>query len=113
MNHFMLPYWNGKGLASPKYGNIAIGKLINQMIENGSLRYNLVAKIFGGGEVIDIQKTNYHIGERNIAVATDFLKDERINIISESVGGKLGRKLQFNTYTGAVLMSYIQNVNGW
>ena len=31
MNHYMLPMWNGAGLASPKYGNIAIPKLIEQM----------------------------------------------------------------------------------
>ena len=29
----MLPYWNGQGLASPKYGNIAIEKLIDKMIQ--------------------------------------------------------------------------------
>ncbi len=27
MCYYMLPYWNGNGLASPKYGNIAIEKL--------------------------------------------------------------------------------------
>ncbi|MBF0165687.1 MAG: chemotaxis protein CheD, partial [Magnetococcales bacterium] len=28
MNHYKLPLWNGDGLPSPKYGNIAIAKLI-------------------------------------------------------------------------------------
>lgn len=111
MNHFMLPYWNGKGLASPKHGNIAISKLIEQMIDNGSSRNNLIAKIFGGGEVISVQNVNFHIGERNILVAKDLLKDEKINIVSESVGGKLGRKIQFNTYSGTILMNYIKNTN--
>ena len=32
MNHFMLPLWNGEGLASPKYGNIAIDKLVKKML---------------------------------------------------------------------------------
>ena len=31
MNHYMLPLWNGQGLASPRYGNIAIEKLITNL----------------------------------------------------------------------------------
>jgi len=50
----MLPLWNGEGLASPKYGNIAIEKLIERMLYLGSRKANLQAKIFGGGEVIDV-----------------------------------------------------------
>jgi len=43
INHYMLPFWNGEGLASPKYGNIAIAKLIEKMLEFGSDRRNLRA----------------------------------------------------------------------
>ena len=32
INHYMLPFWNGQGLASPKFGNIAISKLLEKMI---------------------------------------------------------------------------------
>ena len=53
INHYMLPYWNGQGLASPKYGNIAIEKLIEKMLFLGSKKENLKAKVFGGGEVIE------------------------------------------------------------
>ena len=28
MNHYLLPFWNGNGLQSPKFGNISIPKLI-------------------------------------------------------------------------------------
>ena len=35
INHYMLPLWNGQGLASPKYGNIAIEKLLEKMISLG------------------------------------------------------------------------------
>ena len=37
INHYMLPLWNGNGLASPKFGNIATEKLIenyNHFIES-------------------------------------------------------------------------------
>ena len=31
INHFLLPLWNGEGLPTPKYGNIAISRLIEKM----------------------------------------------------------------------------------
>lgn len=107
MNHFMLPYWNGNGLASPKYGNIAIEKLIESMTKNGTKKANLVAKIFGGGEVIESQHHYFDIGKRNIDLAHQMLKELNIPIKAESTGGKMGRKIQFNTKTGSVKMKYI------
>ncbi|MEA1973295.1 MAG: chemotaxis protein CheD, partial [Candidatus Cloacimonadota bacterium] len=35
MNHYMLPLWKRKGLATPKYGDIAIPKLIEKVINLG------------------------------------------------------------------------------
>ncbi|MDD2829879.1 MAG: chemotaxis protein CheD, partial [Sulfuricurvum sp.] len=32
INHYLLPFWNGNGLQSPKFGNIAIPTLIENMI---------------------------------------------------------------------------------
>jgi chemotaxis protein CheD len=108
MNHYMLPYWNGQGLASPKYGNIAIEKLIDKMVSMGSARHNLKAKIFGGGEVIETQVVQFHIGLRNIEVAKQLLEEKKIPIISSSVGGKLGRKIEFVTNSGEVRQKYVQ-----
>src|SRR5688572_13771956 len=48
INHYMLPWWNGNGMPSPKYGDIAIERLIDKMLFLGSQKKNLVAKIFGG-----------------------------------------------------------------
>lgn len=108
MNHFMLPYWNGQGLASPKYGNIANEKLLDKMLSLGCNKNNLKAKIFGGGEVIETQIVQFHIGARNIEVARLFLEEKKIPIISSSVGGKLGRKIEFFTSTGEVRQKYVQ-----
>jgi chemotaxis protein CheD len=108
INHFMLPYWNGQGLASPKYGNIAIEKLLDKMLALGSNKNNLKAKIFGGGEVIETQIVQFHIGARNIEVAKLLLDEKKIPIVSSSVGGKLGRKIEFVTSTGEVRQKYVQ-----
>lgn len=67
INHYMLPAWNGNDLASPKYGNIALDKLIERLQAMGSRVEDLQAKIFGGGELLDSGKgTAIVIGERNI-----------------------------------------------
>jgi len=107
MNHYMMPLWNGDGLASPKYGNIAIPKLIENMLSYGSSRYNLRAKIFGGGEILQSSNPQFMIGERNINIAYELIADENIPVISHSIGGKLGRKIQFNTSTGVVYQKFI------
>ena len=108
MCHYMLPYWNGEGLASPKYGNIAIEKLLEKMYFFGSNKANIVAKVFGGGEVIDVKLALFYIGERNIKLALEMLAEQKINIVSSSVGGKLGRKIIFYTHTGIVQQRYVQ-----
>ena len=108
MCHYMLPLWNGTGLASPKYGNIAIEKLLEKMISFGSNKVNIVSKIFGGGEVIDVKNQQFFIGERNIELAFKMIKDHNIPIISSSTGGKLGRKIIFFTHTGEVKQRFVQ-----
>jgi chemotaxis protein CheD len=108
INHFMLPFWNGTGLASPKYGNIAIQKLLDKMLALGSEKKNIQAKVFGGGEVVETKSNLFRIGERNIEIALKMLQEQKIHITAKSVGGTLGRKIRFNTETGVVLMKLIQ-----
>ena len=111
INHYMLPLWNGQGLASPKYGNIAIEKLLDKMVSLGCSRNNLQAKIFGGGEVIETNITQFNIGARNIKLAYEALEDLRIPIIGQSVGGKLGRKILFDTESFEIKQKFIQKSN--
>lgn len=109
MNHFMLPFWNGKGLASPKYGNIAVEKLVEKMLDLGCKKVNLKAKVFGGGDVINNDSNMFQIGERNIALAKDMLAEMGIPILSSSLGGRNGRKIIFQTDTGVVNHKFIEN----
>ena len=105
MNHYMLPLWNGEGLPSPRYGNIAISKLIQKMLDAGCLKKHLKAKIFGGAEILSFsQNRRKSIGIQNILIAEEMLATERIPIISTDVGGNTGRRLHFNTKTGVVLL---------
>lgn len=108
MNHYMLPLWNGEGLPSPKYGNIAIPMLIEKMLSLGCRKDGLVAKYFGGGHVLENQNDFLNVGERNIILAKDILKTEDIRIASQDVGGTTGRKIVFHTSSGAVLVKRLK-----
>ena len=104
MNHYMLPFWNGEGLASPKYGNIAVAKLLERLEDLGSQKRNIRAKIFGGGVVLNVTNPFMNIGERNIQLAEDMLRQENIPIVSADTGGKTGRKVIFHTDSGIVFV---------
>lgn len=102
----MLPLWNGEGLASAKYGNIAIEKLLNEMVASGSRREDIYAKIFGGANQVNY---SIRVGERNVELARKTLRELNISIVAESVNGKLGRKIIFNTHSGEVKMKYVNS----
>lgn len=104
INHYLLPLWNGDGLATPKYGNIAIGKLIDQMRGRSQTPDKIIAKVFGGASMWEKADGLLAIGKRNIELAEDLLAQQGIRIISSDLGGNRGRKIIFNTEDGSVLM---------
>ncbi len=109
INHFMLPVWNGEGLASAKYGNIAMEKLIQEMRQLGSKTETMQAKLFGGANLVNL---TMNVGERNEAIAKKILENHKIKVVAESIGGTQGRKILFDTKSGTVQMRYIQSTQG-
>jgi chemotaxis protein CheD len=107
MNHFMLPFWNGEGLETPRYGNVAIPKLIADMLDSGSQKRDLIAKLFGGGKIIGEENSFFHVGEKNIDIAIRLLNEFMIPVTASSTGGDRGRKIWFNPVTGEVIQQYI------
>ncbi len=108
INHYMLPLWNGHGLASPKYGSIANEKLLEKLYHLGSKHENIIAKVFGGGEIIDNTIKQFNIGERNIIIAFEMLQRLNVPVLAKSVGGKFGRRIEYNTATGEVKHRFIE-----
>lgn len=111
INHFILPHWNGHDLATMKYGNLAIIRILGELLMLGSKYENVVAKIFGGAEILVKTPTSFHIGRRNTQIAFEILKEFRIPVLFSDVGGHKGRKISFNTLTGEVIFEYIGNKN--
>ena len=109
INHFILPHWNGHDLATMKYGNMAIIRILEELLTLGSKYENIVAKVLGGAEVLTGAPTNFHIGRRNTQIAIEILKEFKIPILLSDVGGNRGRKIYFNTLTGEVGYQFVGN----
>ncbi|MFT7002775.1 MAG: chemotaxis protein CheD [Sulfurimonas sp.] len=109
MNHYLVPLWNENGLQSPKYGNISIPRLIESMVNIGCDVNNMEAKIFGGGNVINVSSEDMMIGRKNILIAKEILREYRIPITAQDVGGERGRRIMMRSDTGKIFLKYIKN----
>lgn len=109
MNHYLLPLWNGNGLESPKYGNVAIPKLIENMENIGCLRRNMEAKIFGGANIHRANSEGQLIGQKNILIAKEILRQWNIPIKAEDTGGNNGRRIMMISDANRIILKYVQN----
>lgn len=104
INHFLLPLWNGEGLPTPKYGNVAIPRLWEKMISLGCSPARIQAKVFGGSAMWNATEGLLAVGVRNIELADHMLREMGVPVISKDVGGTQSRKIIFNTADGAVML---------
>ena len=107
INHYMLPLWNGKGFASPKFGNIAIDKLFTSLYARGCKKEDLIIKVFGGSEQMS---SIWNIGGRNIQVIQKYLKNHGLEAKAQNTGGARGRKIIFHTHTGEIKLKFLGQV---
>ena len=114
MNHFMLPMDKKKSIDvisdtdAARYGNVAMERLVNDIIKLGGSRQNMKAKIFGGGRITN---TSTDIGAGNIKFVRDYLNIEGIDILSEDVGNVFPRKVYYIPETNDVFVKRIRRIN--
>ena len=105
MNHYLLPKCT-HSLGRSIGGVAATEMLIESMTRGLSSLKNLEAKIFGGG-IRFFSNSFLEVGLQNVEVAKKILEDLQIPIVVNDTGGTNGRKIQFNTQTGQVAVSFI------
>jgi len=103
--HYLLPSWDGAGVASPRYGNVAISILVQKLLEAGAERRQLRAKVFGGGCLFNSMRESrsnkeQHLGSRNVETALETLTKAQIPVVSTIVGVDRGQRIVFRTDTG-------------
>jgi len=109
MSHSVLPCpKTGLQRHDVRYVESAIGKMMDEMKGLGVTPDRMEAKVFGGAEMF--HRSGHEIrfarivGDGNTAAAKRFLDAKRIRLVSECVGGNMGRKIIFNTATGVALV---------
>lgn len=101
MNHYMLPFETSPKSGSARFGTEAWSQLLGGMIQLGARREHLRAAVFGGACVTETFRMNpEHVGARNAQLAASLLSSERIHVVHRDVGGRLGRKLLYETDSG-------------
>ncbi len=114
MNHFLLPDvgsgGGGGGADSGRYGSYAMDLLIGELVKRGATRSTMEAKIFGGGAVIS-GMNSINVGERNTAFVLDYLRTERITIVSKDVLDIYPRKVCFLPASGKAMVKRLASAN--
>jgi len=108
MNHFMLPLdgsqgtsaWGAAVSAATRYGNVAMERLINDILKLGGRRENLELKLVGGGRVLAAMSTD--IGARNIEFVRQYVHDEGFNVVAEDLGDIYPRKVVYFPDSGKI-----------
>jgi chemotaxis protein CheD len=110
MNHFMLPDVGTGAIDGGRYGSYAMELLINELQKRGANRSTLEAKVFGGGAVIG-GMSSLNVGERNTAFVLDYLRTERIPVVSKDVLEIYPRKVCFFPASGKAMVKRLAPTN--
>jgi chemotaxis protein CheD len=99
MNHFLLPGEDDRGQSrdAERYGVHLMELLVNGLMKRGAQRERLEAKLFGGAKTIF---KSSDVGALNARFAERFLKNEGIGIVGGSLGGPVGRRVEYWPVTG-------------
>lgn len=99
INHYLLPQREGSSENSIKYGDISIKELLNKFEKAGSNKNNLKAQIFGGAKILN---DNFNIGEKNIEIAFEILKQNNIPVTNSDTGGLNARKIIYYNFNNKI-----------
>lgn len=110
--HVMLPdssLSNQKDFNPGKFADTAIDALIEDMLEFGAIRNNIVSKIAGGAQMFKIKSENniMQIGKRNVEAVKAKLNQLNIKLLAEDVEGNYGRTIEFFCETGELTIKTI------
>jgi len=108
--HAVLPEpLNGSDMESTKYVGNGIKKLFEEMEKLGADRNKLVIRIAGGANMLTspgLSKT-FDIGTRNVTSAINILNKYQLKIVSQSVGGNIGRTFRVYVNDGKMTIRMI------
>lgn len=110
MCHIMLPSRVRRSDSSfdGRYADEAMRLFDREISQRGTRAADYVAKVFGGGNMFPERNRDSasHIGEQNIETALKQLRERRITIAAQHLGGDGHRKLIFDLWNGNAWLAY-------
>jgi chemotaxis protein CheD len=109
MNHYMLPSSDDVLHQDDpaRYGLQAMEVLLGSMQKLGARRDRLVAKLFGGGHVFATASADGSVPLRNIEFIRTYVREEKLKVVSQDLGGNAPRAVHFYTHTGKALVKLL------
>ncbi|MFC3093400.1 chemoreceptor glutamine deamidase CheD [Alteromonas sediminis] len=114
MNHFLLPFEYSAGATTKKnqfqYGDVAVGKLITEMVKLGASESHIEAKVFGAANLMQgLNMSN--VGQSSADFVLAYLRYKEIPLIASDLLDQFPRKVYFFPETGEVKVKKIKNLN--
>jgi len=97
----------GNGFNPFKFADTAVPMLIEEMEKYGGTKGRMEAKVAGGSQLFNYNKTGEGIGAKNIQKVCEVLNEKGIHISGKDVGGNYGRTMQLFVDSGKVLISTV------
>lgn len=102
--HIMLPdSTQSRASENPaKFADTGIPLMLDEVIKLGAVRSRIVAKIAGGAQMFAFANATdiMRVGARNADAVKRILKELKIPLCAEDVGGNYGRTVQIDLETG-------------
>jgi chemotaxis protein CheD len=97
-----------------RYVDSSIRYLAREFDKLGARREEVVVKAFGGADVLAMNPgcNRVTVGAQNCAAALEVLPEEGFTIAASDLGGRRGRRIQFDTSTGEVLLHRLPGLTG-
>ncbi len=107
-NHILLPgdsrqtgYGEGK-----RYGAFLMESLLNDLFKMGAARERLQLKLFGGAQMFG---TVNNPGSKNVEFALAYAANEGLNVVSSSLNGDCGRRIEYSPASGRVRQRFLKD----
>lgn len=110
MNHILLP---GEAkisadVQSNMYGSNLMELLLNDLYKKGAVKRRMEVKLFGGAMLAE---NSLDAGRRNVEFILNYTRTEGLNVVTENLGGSLGRRVEFHPSTGRSRQKFLSSTN--
>ncbi len=110
--HAVLPASpNGVVEKSAKYVTSGIEILLGEMVNAGAIPSRIIVRMAGGANMLTAPgfSNSFNIGTRNVEAAHEMFQRFRLRLVSEEVGGTIGRTVRFYVRDGRMTIRTVGN----